>query len=174
MRSIESLGKKELIDLVSKCWMTHDGMWFYTCLQELGIEAANRLNKAAISSLAPIEISRFKKALGFGEQKIGTWAEFKEFFLGTTAMLIPDFMNVDWNFHRDKVLRWVFNEKKCFAYNGINRLGVIDKYECGPIYRVECWLKSLGIKYTVFPRTGKCVMPEKGACSGEFKITFDQ
>jgi hypothetical protein len=28
--------------------MTHDGMWFYHCFQEFGIETANQLNKAAI------------------------------------------------------------------------------------------------------------------------------
>ncbi|MBW1847517.1 MAG: hypothetical protein JRJ27_10315, partial [Deltaproteobacteria bacterium] len=50
--------KKELIELLNKNWMTHDGMWFYHCLQEMGIEKANKLNKLAISALAPIEIKR--------------------------------------------------------------------------------------------------------------------
>ena len=68
MSSIPELGKEELIDLLNRCWMTHDGVWFYHCLQEFGIEKANHLNKAAIKSLAPIEIERIKKALGIDKK----------------------------------------------------------------------------------------------------------
>jgi len=56
MKTLDEIGIYELKDLLIKNWMTHDGMWFYHCLQELGIEQTNRLNKAAIKSLAEIEI----------------------------------------------------------------------------------------------------------------------
>ncbi|PIP38340.1 MAG: hypothetical protein COX19_13185 [Desulfobacterales bacterium CG23_combo_of_CG06-09_8_20_14_all_51_8] len=83
MKLIDRLNKKELSEFMGKCWMTHDGMWFYNCVLELGTEKANQLNKAAISSLAAIEVKRFPKALGMDEHKT-------------------------------------------------------DRYECGPIYRIEC------------------------------------
>jgi len=35
MNSIPEFSKKELIDLLNRCWMTHDGVWFYHCFQEL-------------------------------------------------------------------------------------------------------------------------------------------
>jgi len=35
---------------------------------------------------------------------------------------------------------------KCFAYNGVKILGVTDAYECGSIYRIECWLNALEIR----------------------------
>jgi len=35
MNSIPELSKEELIDLLNRCWMTHDGVWFYHCFQEL-------------------------------------------------------------------------------------------------------------------------------------------
>ena len=60
----EQLTKKELIEILGKCWMTHDGMWFYNTFMEYGMESANRINKAAIKSLAPIEIHRLKKTDG--------------------------------------------------------------------------------------------------------------
>ena len=41
----------ELKELLIKGWMTHDGMWFYHCLQECGIEKTNRINKAAIRAM---------------------------------------------------------------------------------------------------------------------------
>jgi hypothetical protein len=56
-------------------------MWFYHTYQELGVEKANKLNKAAIRSLAPIEIKRVKKAIGIGGEKIGTFEELKDFML---------------------------------------------------------------------------------------------
>jgi len=47
MSNLEHLPQKEVIDLLNKCWMTHDGMWFFHCLQELGIKQTNKLNKSA-------------------------------------------------------------------------------------------------------------------------------
>ena len=58
MNPLDSLTKEKIIDLLNRCWMTHDGMWFFHCLKEFGIEKANEMNKAAIRSLAPIEIAR--------------------------------------------------------------------------------------------------------------------
>ncbi len=77
MKLIEKLTKKEIAELLGKCWMTHDGMWFYQCFNELGIESANKLNKAAIRSLAPIEIERFREALGLRKEQLETFAELK-------------------------------------------------------------------------------------------------
>jgi len=62
LSALNRVGKKEIRDLLGKGWLTHDGMWFYHTQQELGVEKANILNKAAIRSLAPIEIKRVKKA----------------------------------------------------------------------------------------------------------------
>ena len=93
MSVLNKIEKREIRDLLGKGWLTHDGMWFYHTYQELGIEKANKLNKAAIRSLAPIEIKRVKKALG--------------------------------------------------------------------------------IKYSIYPKIDKCIMHEKGACSGDIKVIFD-
>jgi len=60
--------------------MTHDGMWCFHCLKEFGIEKANEINKAAIRSLAPIEVERIKGTLDSKKEKIATFEEFKEFF----------------------------------------------------------------------------------------------
>ncbi|MBI9092362.1 MAG: hypothetical protein JEZ12_24365 [Desulfobacterium sp.] len=79
MRSLDHLNRKELVDLLNKCWMTHDGMWFLHSLQHHGINAANQANKAAISSLAGIEVDRLKKTLGF-DDGIKTAETFKRFF----------------------------------------------------------------------------------------------
>jgi len=58
------LDASALKQLLSRGWMTHDGMWFMQVLSAHGIEEANRLNLGAIRTMAPIEVKRIMKALG--------------------------------------------------------------------------------------------------------------
>jgi len=164
--------KRRLIELLNKCWMTHDGMWFYHCYQEAGIERANRSNKAAIRSLAPIEVSRLRAYLGLDKEPIKTFESFKTFFMGASELFMPDFMNAIMSFPRDNVMHWEFKPKACFAYKGMKRIGLIDQYECGVIYRVGCWIESLGIPYDVTPEVKRCRMLDYPGCSGDFTLTF--
>ena len=173
MSLISKLEKKEVKELLGKCWMTHDGMWFYHTMSEVGIEKANWLNKSAIESLAPIEIKRLKKAMNLPEDHFTTFEGVKNFFMNVADFLIPDFMNVQISFLEPNTITWSFNEKKCFAYNGINMIGVIDEYECGVLYRIKCWLTVLGIKFEMEPEVYKCIMPARGECSGQFTLLFD-
>lgn len=164
--------KEELITLLNKCWMTHDGLWFYQCLQELGIEKTNRINKAAIKALAEIEVGRAKKFLGVEGERLDTFEEFKDFLASVSEFFIPDFMNASMSFPKANVLRWEFKPGECFAYKGMQGIGVIDDYECGVIYRLECWIESLGIPYDINPPVKKCLMLDSGQCSGDFTLHF--
>ena len=73
----DQLDKHQLKELLIKNWMTHDGAWFYNCVKELGVNVANKLNKASIKTLAPIEVQRIKKALGMESEKIETFEQLK-------------------------------------------------------------------------------------------------
>ncbi len=171
LRSIDSFARKEIIDLLNKCWMTHDGMWFHHCLQEVGIETTNRLNKSAIKSLSSIEIKRLKTAFGF-EKDIETFEEFKQFFKAVSSFVAPDFMNVRWHFPEKGRMTWEFDPGQCFAYKGISRLGAIDRYECGVLYRVKCWIEELGIEHRFDPDIDRCLMHSNGNCSGNIQLFF--
>jgi hypothetical protein len=50
--TIASLETGQLKELLNKGWMTHDAMWFYNCLQEVGIEKTNKINRAAVKMMA--------------------------------------------------------------------------------------------------------------------------
>jgi len=171
LRLAQDMSQKETIDLLNKCWMTHDGMWFFHCLQEFGIEATNRINQAAIQSLACIEIKRIKQLLGI-ENEIKDIETFRSFFMQVSELMVPDFMNVRFNFPETNQVTWVFNQGKCFAYEGIKRVGSIDKYACGVLYRIRCWLDVLEIENSLDPAIGKCNMHVKGHCSGKIHLTF--
>jgi hypothetical protein len=172
MTSVADLKKEEIVDLLQRCWMTHDGMWFFHCVKEFGIEKANRLNKAAIKSLAPMEIARIKQTLGFRKEKIESFQELKDFFVPVSELFIPGFMNIAMTFPEENVLRWEFVPNNCFAFKGIKRIGVIERYECGVIYRLACWFDALGLKYSAAPETKGCLMLKDGTCSGRFQFEF--
>jgi hypothetical protein len=171
LRSVNNIPQKEIIDILNKCWMTHDGMWFFHCLQEFGIEATNKINKSAIKSLSSIEIKRIQSILRF-KKNVGNLEEFRLFFAEASKLMIPDFMNVKFSFSEENQMTWEFDQGKCFAYVGVKRLGVIGKYECGPLYRIKCWLKEFKIKYKFDPEIEGCIMPDGGNCTGKIRLYF--
>ena len=150
---------------MGKGWLTHDGMWFYHTQQELGVEKANMLNKAAIRSLAPIEIKRVQKTLGLGERKIGTFAELKNFLIDALEVILPNSVFEKFRFQSSStgILHWEWESGECFAYKGMKHIGIIGGYSCGVMYRIECWLESLGIKYSIDPKIDKCIMHERAS-----------
>jgi hypothetical protein len=172
---LNKIEKREIRDLLGKGWLTHDGMWFYHTYQELGIEKANTLNKAAIKSLAPIEIERIKKVLGIGGEKIGTFEELKDFMLEALEMVLPNSVFEKFRFRASSkdFLQWEWKSGECFAFKGMMQIGIIDGYRCGVMYRIECWLEALGIKYSINPKIDKCMMRETGVCLGEIRVIFD-
>ncbi len=170
MRLINQMTNHDVKELIGKCWITHDGMWFAHTLFETDIKTANRLNKAAIKALAPIEIKRLKKILNVTDSQLDSFSALKDFFSNVSDLLIPEFMNVVITFSEPDKMNWAFNEKNCFAYNGVKMLGIVDEYECGVLFRIKCWLEELGITYDMAPDVNLCIMPEKGVCRGRFKV----
>jgi hypothetical protein len=170
--SLDKIGKKELRDLLGKGWLTHDGLWFYYTYQDSGIETANKLNKAAIRSLAPIEVHRVKQALGFDEKKIASFQELKEFMLTALEMILPDsvFKHMNFGASSENRLHWEWQSGECFAYKGMKQIGILDGYSCGVMYRIECWLEALGLRYEVNPKIDKCLMYQKDTCFGDITV----
>ncbi|MEW6111887.1 MAG: DUF6125 family protein [Thermodesulfobacteriota bacterium] len=162
------LPKKTLQELLIKCWMTHDGMWFYHCLQECGIDTANKLNKAAIKSLAPLEIDRVRKAYQLGP--VENFADVKKLIDSAFEVLKGDFMQFRYSFPSENVMRWEMDQ--CFAYEGMKRFGVADTYQCGVLYRVCCWIEHAGVRFTVNPPVEGCLMHINGKCEGEIRFSL--
>jgi hypothetical protein len=169
LQLINHISQKETIDLLNKCWMTHDGMWFFHCLQEFGIDTTNKINKSAIKSLSSIEIQRIKNTPGV-DKAIDNYDDFRIFFEKASKLLIPDFMHVAFRYPEKNKMAWAIDDGECFAYTGIKRIGAIDRYECGVLYRIKCWLEALGIRHRFNPEIGRCLMHHRGKCSGEIQL----
>jgi hypothetical protein len=162
------LNKKDLKELIIKCWITHDGMWFFHCLQECGIEKTNIINKAASRSLGIVEVKRFKKV--FGVEDIKTFAELKDFIEKILDVVKADFMKFSYKSPTDNI--YYFEMHQCFAYEGIKQIGVIEQYNCGIYDRIESWFESLGIKYSASPQIEGCLKHKGKKCVRKFTFFF--
>jgi hypothetical protein len=174
MRSLDEVSKSELRDLLGKGWLTHDGMWFYTVCRESGIEQANKLNKKAIKSMVPFEVQRLTQILDLQKTGMKSVDDVKDFLLCGMELILPASVLSSLHFSTPSanVIHWEWEKNECFAYKGMQRMGVIDSYECGVMYRIECWLDSLGLKFVATPQPGKCRMHEKGYCAGDYVFQF--
>ena len=168
MRSPESVELPEVRELLTKCWMTHDAMWFLHCIQECGIEKANRINKAAVNSMARIEVKRIMKL--FEVEKIGAFEDLRQFLEAVESVVKADFMKFRTSFPRENLLRW--DMLKCFAYEGVKRIGALDVYQCGIFDRVQGWFEGMGVEYMVTPIEEGCMMHKQGVCFREFELRF--
>ena len=167
--NINTLSKEDLKEILNKNWMTHDAMWFYNCLQEFGIVKTNKINKAAIRSMAAIEIKRIQKV--FGIEQINTFDEFKSFFDTAMEIATGRFMKYKYSMVDKNLMQGQWDS--CFAYEGVKALGVIDRYECGVMLRIDTWLKTLGIKFEVQPQVNGCIMHTNGKCLFLYRFFFD-
>jgi len=168
MTLFDKLNKQELKELLLKCWMTHDGAWFYNVYKKYGIEVANRLNKEAIKNLSILEMQRIRKSLGMENIKIETFEQLREFIDNGFSILKGDFMKFKYTFPKKNCMHWEMD--KCFAFEGMKMIGVNKGYECGLIYRVCCWLDALGIEYELKPEINECLLYTHAKCVGDIII----
>ena len=173
MSVLDRIDKRELRELISKGWMTHDAMWFFHCMQEIGIEKTNRLNKAAIVSMSSFEVERYKEALGMKGAGVETFEDLVRFLDGAFDLILPAFMRLTYTVSEHNVFAWEWEKDRCFAYKGVKRIGALDQYQCGVLHRVESWLRALNVKYTMHPEVTGCLMRDTGQCKGEIRFFFE-
>jgi len=157
-------------ELIIKNWMTHDAMWFVHSMNEIGIEATNRVNRKAVKSMAIIEIKRLKKLLGVSS--IDTFNELAEFITRAFETIRGDFMELSYSFPEHNLIHGEWKQDTCFAYQGIKRIGAIDRYECGIFERLEGWFEGLELEYSVEPKVTRCMMLTEGKCYRDFRFNF--
>jgi len=170
MSTLDKLEKTELQELLVKGWMTHDGMWFFHSLNESGIEKTNRINLAAIRSMASIEVKRIRKTFGLEKTPVADFNTLKDNLNVLWGIAKADFMDFSYSFMDENRIHWEM--RQCWAYQGIRGMGVIDKYQCGVIERIMCWLDTLEVKYTISPTIDGCLMHQNGRCTGDIFVYF--
>jgi hypothetical protein len=172
MSVLDEIEKTEIRNVLGKGWLTHDGMWFYHTCREFGIEKANELNLAAIKAMASLEVDRMKRLLGISREQFETFDELMQYMLAALELTLPDsvFKKLYFTPGAGNTIRWKWENFQCFAYQGMKHNGVIDGYRCGVMYRIECWLEALGVRWSMEPVIQGCLMHEKGVCEGEIRV----
>ncbi|MCB2193302.1 MAG: hypothetical protein KQI62_17145 [Deltaproteobacteria bacterium] len=165
---MSALEPSQVKELLNKNWMTHDAMWFFHCMQKLGMDETNQLNLAAVRSMAQIEAKRLAQALGL--ESISSPEDLRRFVEGTFSVAKADFMDFTYEFLPDGSLR--MNMGECFAHQGMQRLGVLDAYRCGIYLRVDTWLSTLGVKYEAGPAFEGCLKQQQGECSRTYHFNW--
>ncbi len=169
------LTKEAIRDLLGKGWLTHDGMWFIKAAAEVGVDGANELNRAAIHGMSEIEVRRLLEALDVDPAGLTSSGDVCRFLTDGLAVLLPDSVasRIRLSAPDDATVRVGWEDGECFAYKGMRRAGLLDGYECGVVYRIECWLKALGIRHEVDPAVGRCQMRVDSSCRSDIHVVFD-
>ena len=172
MELIQELSKDEIREFFSKNWMTHDAMWFGSCMQELGPEKANRINKTAVRLMAGIEVKRVMKLLEKPKgMSVTRFDELAEIIDTAFRLVQTSFMKFEFDFPEKNLLRGRFSG--CFAHDGVKKFGMIDDYECGIVERVRGWLDGLNVTYKMTPDFTGCLMHQCGKCEIFFRFDLD-
>lgn len=170
MSKFRTIDREELKEMLHKNWLTHDAMWFYHCAQEIGFEKANKINSAAVKSMAAVEMKRIKKALGV--EQVKSFEELLDLMEAMKTIIKPNFMKFAFTNPSPDTLRWDWEPGQCFAFKGVSRLGAIDIYDCGIYLRPDTWFDELGLKYEATPVLNGCMMKKEGTCRRDYKFTF--
>jgi hypothetical protein len=160
-------------ELVTKGWLTHDGMWFDEAARSLGVETANVLNRAAIRAMAPFEVSRLCSALGVEASELRDADAVARFVSDGISLVTPASVSGPLRVGAGPggSIRWEWEPGECFAFKGMARFGHLDGYRCGVIYRIQCWLDALGVAPLGEAAVEGCLMRDGGRCSGELVLT---
>ena len=170
MDLIAKMDKKDIKELFSKNWMTHDAMWYGSCMQDLGPAKANQLNKGAVRLMAGIEIKRILKLMGKPKNySVKHFGDLSEIIETAFHLVQTSFMKFDFSFPKENLLRGQFND--CFAYEGVKKFGIIEDYDCGIVERIKGWLDGMGVTYKMTDFTG-CLMHKTGKCVIDFVFEF--
>lgn len=165
----EDVDWNEIRQLLVRNWMTHDAIWFRHCAEACGIDITNRVNRAAVRSMAGIEIRRLMRAFGIAE--VRTHDALRALIERAWELIGADFMDFRFSFDSPGALR--VDVRGCFAFEGVSKLGLIDRYECGIFDRIEGWFEALGVRHRVSPEIRGCMMHERGRCHRLYEFEFD-
>jgi len=156
---LNSLTHEEREKILLLNWMSHDGHWFRHVAEEFGPETANRLNMRTCSSIGRTDWFRLVKALGI--DKVTSLEQFLEIFKAAWQLYAPPHIDVDMVVKNNQITTEV---KKCFAYEGVKRVGMEKIYDCGIFQRISSWVDTAGVKHELEPPIGKCLKTQGKEC----------
>ena len=147
-------------------WILHDGRWLLKSIQEVGLDAATRLNLAVTKSFAKTEIKRLTAETDCGEIKN---IEDLEALLAIAADLyFPEEHEYEFKILDNTSL--LGHVLQCYVYKNVSAAGNIEIHQCAAKPRFESWVKALGLEGEIIAEknTNNC----NGTCEIIFRIRW--
>jgi len=154
-------------ELLRRMWYWHDARWFAAVAGEVGIDAANRVNRGIVRALGQTEMRRLMRALsvegvdGIGDE-LALFEAGRDLFV--PASLIESSVCAAGDHAYDVAIA------RCFVHDNIVRAGIADVYECAVFDRIAGWHDAWGLPLMDEPPTATCAMAAGRACGRRFAI----
>ncbi len=128
-------------DLIRRAWYAHDARWFAAVAAEFGMDAANRLNRAAVRAVGQVEAGRMARTLG--KARAESVEEFLDFLAcGLDLYVAPPLMDMTLRKVDDRSYEVTVND--CFVHTNITKAGIADSYQCAVWDRVQGYHEAVG------------------------------
>ncbi|MFH0787339.1 MAG: DUF6125 family protein [Pseudomonadota bacterium] len=160
------INQNDLKALYLKNWMTHDALWVGEVASQFGMTEAGPMNLRVCRKLGRIEFQRLMQLVGISSPK--NLAEYRNLFELGKEVFVPDFMKFEITYLEPD--QQVFHVLDCFAYKGMTKTGFISEYQCGIFERIEGWLDSMGLSYSIAPSLTRCLKFKGNECRVIFKL----
>lgn len=152
--------------LLRDIWISHDGQWVLKTVQELGFDAANKLNQAVTRSLGKIEIKRLVAATKCGDIKNAE--DFKRLLAVACDLYMPEEHKYEIEqLDNSSVLGRVLD---CYVFKNVNKVGATNYFHCAAKPRFTGWLEGFGLQGEVIAE--KDMNNCNGTCDIIFKLRW--
>lgn len=156
-----SLTEQEQLELLRRCWYSHDARWFMAVAQEFGLQAANTLNKRACRALGEVEMRRLVAALGIaGPTTVQELTQVIE--VAFRIFVPPPLTELEIRVVDDHSYEvWM---KRCYIHENVTKAGIAPLYDCAAGDRIQGWHDALGMPLAEEPPALRCPKIEGREC----------
>ena len=148
------------VELLRRCWYSHDAHWFMSVAGEFGLEAANRLNRQVCRRLGNTETLRLMKALGVSQ--VSTVREMVRFVDTGCRLLVGPLMEFEMRVLNDQSYEMIFH--RCFVQENVVKAGIGPSYVCAVFDRLQGWHDALNLPLTEEPPASLCAKFQGREC----------
>jgi hypothetical protein len=152
--------------LLRNIWLLHDGRWFLKSVEELGFDAATKLNLAVVKSIAKTEIKQLLAETDFGEVK--NTNDLQALMEIAARLYFPEEHKYEFKIVDNKT--FVGHVLECYVHKMVSKAGTTAIHQCAAKLRFDSWCQAMGLDGEVINEkdTSNC----DGTCDIIFKIKW--
>jgi hypothetical protein len=134
----------EISNRLQRLWWLHDALWYQGVAKRFGFEVANEINQEAIKPIAKRAMRAVLVDQNLDRRDLGVEDVIACFRKVSDLMWPPPMTEWDAKVINEETIEVTIT--KCYAIEGIKRIGAAEAYECPCIAVRAGWLEALGLK----------------------------